>query len=283
MTTPASQQRTRLGLALRDLRERAGITNEHLAGKLGLSTARVSRVEHARVLPRRHEVERWLEAVGATEKQRDELLELVDNIRTAAVAFRQSVSRGRAAKQGNIGDLELSARLIRHYHLGIITGLLQVPEYARAVFTIDNVLDLNDVDAATAARMQRQQVLYEPGRRFEIVLAEHALWWRPSTVAVQRAQLDRIASTVGLPGVDLRVVPLGTPTPVTFHSFVLYEERGDDDPMVEIEHTTGEVFLNEPQDVATYQERFTAVQAAAIGGDDARALVRRIADQLHAE
>lgn len=281
MTTPPSPQRITLGRELRALREAAGLSNATLAERLGISTSRLSRVELAKLLPRRPEVEAWLEATGATSAQQERLLAAVDEIRTEAVAFRDTNRGGRAARQLEIGDVERKAGRIRQYHLGLLSGLLQTPDYAHAMFEVDNILQLDDAGDAVAARVQRQQVLYESDRRLEFVLGEPALWWRPGSATTQIGQLDRLLVVAGLPTVDLRVIPLGTPTPVAFHSFEIYDRRADaEPPLVYLEHSTGEIHLSDARDVRVYEQRFAALQELAVGGGDLRELVGRVMERL---
>jgi Domain of unknown function (DUF5753) len=105
-----------------------------------------------------------------------------------------------------------NARLIRHFETVYVPGLLQTPDYARRILaemvTLHD-LEIDDVDAAVAARMQRAQMLYDGGRRFEFLLAEPVLRWLLCPPPVMRAQLDRLQTVIGLPSIRFGIVPMG--------------------------------------------------------------------------
>ncbi len=87
-----------------------------------------------------------------------------------------------------------AARLIRNFQPTVIPGLLQTAEYTRSVLALGKTTDRA---AALAARLERQQVLHEPGRRFEFVISEQVLRWAPGPLA-QAGQIDRLLSLMTL-------------------------------------------------------------------------------------
>jgi hypothetical protein len=92
--------------------------------------------------------------------------------------------------------------LICRFETVCVPGLLQTPGYDRRVLTemVElHDLDISDVDAAVASRIQRQQLLYDTSKRFEFLLAGPVLRWLPCPPDVMRGQLDRLPTVVGLP------------------------------------------------------------------------------------
>jgi hypothetical protein len=88
--------------------------------------------------------------------------------------------RGQVAVQDNYNQLVAESQVNRHFETVYVPGLLQTPDYARRILTeMVELRDLNmsDVDAAVASRMQRQQLLYDTSKRFEFLLAEPVLRW----------------------------------------------------------------------------------------------------------
>ncbi len=74
----------------------------------------------------------------------------------------------------------------------VIPGLLQTADYARAMFTrVANVYN-SPVDEGVAARMWRQQVLYEPGREFHFLVLESAPHIQLAPPEAMAGQLERI-------------------------------------------------------------------------------------------
>src|SRR6266498_5415335 len=94
----------------------------------------------------------------------------------------------------------------------VVPGLLQTAEYARARFAqgvrLHKVPD--DVDEAVRLRVQRQEILYRPDKRFHFVLTEAALRNRLCPVDVMLAQLDRLVALSALRNVRLGIIPFAT-------------------------------------------------------------------------
>jgi hypothetical protein len=61
-----------------------------------------------------------------------------------------------------------------------------------------------EIDEAVALRLQSQQPLYQPEKRFQFLIAEPVLRWLVVPAEVMRAQLDRLLVAVGMPHVELR-------------------------------------------------------------------------------
>jgi len=126
---------------------------------------------------------------------------------------------GLVAKQEDMQRLEAQSHAIHVFQPVCVPGLLQIAEYARLVIASGNPSDQADVAEAVAKRLQRGTILYDEDKRFEFILTEPALRWRPGSVQVQRAQLAHLASIASLPHVTLGVIPLAQPsTPLTFTS-----------------------------------------------------------------
>src|SRR6185369_6735029 len=84
-------------------------------------------------------------------------------------------------------------------------------------------LDVQDVDMAVATRLQRQQLLYDPSRSFEFLLAEPVLRWLLVPANIMRGQLDRLQTIIGVPNIRFGIVPMGVElTAIPQNSVVLY-------------------------------------------------------------
>jgi hypothetical protein len=82
----------------------------------------------------------------------------------------------------------------------------------------------NDVAAAVAARMARQ-VIHHTGKRFAVLLAEHALRSLVGTVETQIGQLDRLLAVMSLPSLCLGIIPLAAPRrPVASAGFWIFDK-----------------------------------------------------------
>lgn len=63
--------------------------------------------------------------------------------------------------------------------------------------------------SAVAARLQRQQFLYDPAKHFEFLLAEPVMGFLLVPPPMMRAQLDRLQTVIGLDHVRFGIIPMG--------------------------------------------------------------------------
>ena len=65
-----------------------------------------------------------------------------------------------------------------------------------------------------AARVRRQEVLYDTGKAFEFVICEAALRYLLCPEDVMRGQLDRLLGVLGLDHVSFGIIPPGRELPI---------------------------------------------------------------------
>ncbi len=150
--------------------------------------------------------------------------------------------------------------------------MLQSAEYARHVFASAPDADPEFVGRAVAARVERQSVLYEPGRESVFVVTEGVLRTWPGTPALMLAQLDRLLAVESLTTVRLGVIPWDRPVPVMpRHGFTLCD-RG----AVVVEAFQDERVSLDADEVASYEEVFGSFEGAAVFGGEVRELLLRV-------
>jgi hypothetical protein len=170
-------------------------------------------------------------------------------------------------------------KLFRIYEHNVIPGLLQTAEYTTAMlsFWLDFLGAPDDLDAAVAARMQRQQVIYRSSQRFAVLLEEQALRTWFGTAETQIGQLDRLLAVMSLAGVSLGVIPLMTErAAVASAGFWIFDET-----LVALETPTASIEVTRPLEVELYVKMFQVLGGAAVYGRAARALIGRALDELH--
>jgi hypothetical protein len=115
-------------------------------------------------------------------------------------------------------------------------------------------------------------MLAEPGRTWHMLMSEAALRWTLGSSAVMHAQLEHLIAVSRLPTMRLGVVGLSAPKtmapPAAFHMY---------DRVVSVATEVGTSFVTEPSDVDHFERLFDRLDHAATYGDDARALISRIA------
>ncbi len=271
----------RLGAELRRLRSLSGLTTRALAAQAGLSNARVSRVELGQSLLSLPELDAWAAAVSASPEARIRLRELAETAHGTVEPFRISRAH-RSHLEENAADLEARAGRIITVQPQVVPGLLQTAEYARRLLELVDPTGQRDIPVAVAARMRRQEALYDAGKQFEFILTEAALRWPAGDRAVMAAQYDRIASVSTLTNVKLGIIPLGEPvSAIPWCDMNVYDELGDDETsVVDVELPHGEVWVTEPDDVTVYLDLVRKLGQSALTGDDARALLARLTKGL---
>lgn len=263
------------GERLRALRTGAGFaTGKEFAAHLGWVAPKVSRIETGKQLPADEDVLTWLAAVNATDEVAAQLRDEVRELRLARAAWKQQLRTGHAALQRDSYEAERKASRITNVELFLVPGLVQTAEYARAVFTKLAAVheSPSDTDTAVRERMKRQDVLYEPGKQIELLVAENALRHPVCSPQAAQRQIDRLGSLADMDHIRLGVLPVGVELPIVpVHGFWII----DDLVQIEIHHT--EVEADDPDDVALYHRIADALWDVALEGEDARALLLRVA------
>ncbi|WP_436998244.1 helix-turn-helix domain-containing protein [Streptomyces sp. enrichment culture] len=259
-----------LGARLRALRADAGLTGAALAQQAGVGQPTVSKVENGRMVPSLDVLDRLSRALGLDESTAGEVRELLAAVEAAVETgsgFEGDFSVGLAVDEAVRG-----ARLVRSFQCVVLPALLQSAEYARHVFESAPNSSPEAVGRAVAARVERQSVLYEPGRESVFVLTEAVLRTWPGTPAVMLAQLDRLLAVESLRTVRLGVIPWRRPVPLLpRHGFTLCDQRA-----VVVETFTGEGVSVDSAELAAYEETFGRFERAAVFGDEVRELLLRV-------
>lgn len=280
MSSEAPPQRRRLATALRRVRWEAGLSGEQLARRTGFSQSKVSRIETALTVPSRADVEAWCSAVGASDDQQADLLDLARMVAVEVEAWKDAIARGLASLQRDVEAVERAAVAIRAYAPVTLPGLLQTAAYARRLYSGIYGVPREEIDEAVAARLERQRVLFDSEKTLEFIVTEGALRWYLGPRDVALAQLDRIAQVVDQSQVSLGVLPLANDLPSWhWHAFDIFDTRAEP-PVVMVETLTAGLDITDPAQVSTYVEAFTRLRASALHGRRALQIVRRIGREL---
>ncbi len=267
-TAPTSRDELRAELArLRVLAELSGTT---LAQAIGVGQATVSRIENGVTLPSLRHVRDWLDAVQASDGDRRRLTALAEQVHGGVRGWANILDRdGHAQREAR--QRELSSRSIRNFQPTVIPGLLQTPEYARAILSIGRS---RDVEAAVAGRVERQTLLRDPAApALSFLIGEGALRWPIGGADVLAEQRDRLMSLSRLAVVDLAVLPASATEAAPWSNFILWEPD-DGPPYVAMEVAHGAVEVFKPDEVALYEALWSRLWDAALHGDEATDLIR---------
>jgi hypothetical protein len=201
-------------------------------------------------------------------------VQVIHDLRTEAPKARVVMSRGAWRMQRRIARVEESAARIRAFHCAVVIGLVQTPEYARAVFSDGGDITGEDLERCVAERLERQAIL-TTDRDITLVMTEGALRWQAVGPAVMAEQLDHIAEVSHRPAIRIGVIPWTKPAGVfPLHGFSIYDSRA-----VIVGTRVATAFLTDSEDVAEHEKLFGELEAFADWDGGARDHLGRIAGE----
>jgi transcriptional regulator with XRE-family HTH domain len=279
-TSSVEEARKALGRRLRELRRQAGLSGKELAESLSWVGSKVSKIENGKQSPTDQDIRAWAGATGAAD-QAEGLLAALHNLELQHAEWQRLLKAGMKSHQLTLSRQDEKTRLFRGFENTVVPGLVQTPEYARARFAQVVLVHkvANDVDEAVKQRMQRQEMLYRPDKRFHLVVTEAVLRYRLVSPGVMLGQLDRLMAISSMRNVKLGVIGFETQY-VTDprHGFWLL-----DDDLVRVETYSAELNLRQPQEIELYSRIFERHAAVASYGAAARAIIGRVMRELSAE
>ncbi len=258
-------RRRELGALLKALRNARGWTAEQVAERLLISTSKLSRLETGQRGASGRDVRDLCDLYEVDDEQRRQLLDL------AREGKQRAWWQPLALPYGTYVGLEAEAASIRDYGLGIMPGLLQTPDYARAIVRAQIPKREPDVvEQRVQGRMTRQQLLHSANAPdFEAVVDESVLHRVVGSPAVMQAQLERLLELSGLPNVTLRVIPYEAGAlPAGNNKFIILRfAQPTMSDVVFIEGLTGDLYLDDPREVEIYNTTFRTLADLAVSPD----------------
>lgn len=259
---------------MRALRVASGKEARAVARGALMSPSKLSKIENAKLAASAADVERILTAIGVSDEVKVEYTEAARAAATEATAWRIPKRTGVHQGQQDAKALEAQMSMLRLFQPALVPGLLQTPEYIRAVLHRHDLTD-DSLARTMQGRLDRQTILYDDSKSMRFI-TESVLRWRIVPLPIMAAQLDRIVSMSRLPQVDIRVVPLDVRQyDVANHAFVIRDAR-----MVTIEAVHAEMVVTDPRDVALYVEKFEGFDRVALSGNEMRSMVEAIRDDF---
>jgi transcriptional regulator with XRE-family HTH domain len=279
-TTGVDEARNALGKRLRELRVAAKLSGKELAESLSWVGSKISKIENGKQSPTDDDIKDWTRATSS-EDQTASLLAALHNLELQHAEWQRVLKAGMKSHQLTLSQLDERTKFYRGFENTVIPGLTQTPEYARARFAQVVMVHKvpNDINEAVKVRMQRQEMLYRPDKRFHFVITEAALRYRLVSPDIMIGQLDRLMAMTSMRNVKLGIIDFNTQY-VTDprHGFWVY-----DDHLVQFESYSAEINLRQPQEIELYSGIFEHLAAVASYGSEARAIVSRVMHELAGE
>ncbi|MBB5072073.1 transcriptional regulator with XRE-family HTH domain [Saccharopolyspora gloriosae] len=247
---PDTPRARALGKELRVAREQSGLTLRQLGDLIGCSEAKVSRMETARRRLAPNSVRAFLDAVDVRGANRDRLLRLAYDI-DEPVWWESGI--GLPTQLTELIDAENRAVSITEVSEVLIPGLLQIPDYARALFAATDVA-VEQLDRLIAVRLSRQRILNRADPvRYLVLLDEAALCRAVGGPAVMAAQLRAVLHACEASNVTVQVVPFSAGAHTGMDGPFLLLEFLRSRPVVHLEQRRCGAFLDDPEDVTPFQ------------------------------
>lgn len=257
----------RLAAELRNLRDQRRLTCDQVAKLLDTSPATISRIENAKVRVSVQTLHSLLDLYQVPPYQWDALQHLAKD----AAQSGWWLSYGDVLPKWFEGyvALEAEASLIRNFELVLVPGLLQTPDYARALFQRNPRPDSpEEINRVVEIRLERQRRLADrlAGPRLEAVLDEAVLHRPVGGPEVMCAQLDELIRMAKRPNVTIQVLPYSAGAHEAVNgAFHLLEFPDPSTPkVVYLDTLTGGLHLETTAEIGRYGVAFRKLRERAM-------------------
>ncbi|HEY6737489.1 MAG TPA: helix-turn-helix transcriptional regulator, partial [Actinopolymorphaceae bacterium] len=271
-------RRLRLATELQRLREDRGLTIAQLGSRIDpsakVSKTKISYLENGHSRPDPADVIAILEALKVEGDEWTRVMGIASD--AAERGWWESSATAMGQRQALYANLEAGATTIRDYQLTYIPGLLQTPEFVRALTEHDDLTltgpTSTTVDGMLRGRTTRQRMIRRPdGPTYRVVIDELAVRRPCAPAPIHAAQLRALAS--GQPeNIEIRVLPVAARIEAFSapkSTFSLYTFADPEDPVVGVVDTvTRDDVLATPEEVDPYEKLWARLYTAALSVQD---------------
>ncbi|MFI9173713.1 helix-turn-helix domain-containing protein [Streptomyces lincolnensis] len=274
-----------VGVQLAGFREDAGLAQDQAAKALGFSAAKLSRIESGkgRRPPAQSDVHALLELYGTDEYEASVLLKLLQ--RAGEPGWWQRYDKRLMPEWfDRLVGLQEAAAAIRTFEIQYVPGLLQTPDYTRAV--VERGLPAaaaSEVRRRVELRTRRAQLLQRADApQLWAVLDESVLLRVLGSREVMREQLAHLVTMAQRPHVTVQIVPLDVTSasapaiPITYLRF-----GGDLPDVVYLEHIKSANFLEDLDETEEYRVALDRLADEALEPRDSLKLLRETMEQRY--
>ena len=279
MPPPIATPRSRaLGFGLRKARKARGYGLRELARATGVHAAELSNWELGLRVPKIEEVALLLGQLRVLGEERDRLFELARTAREPNWAEKEMPDA--PAILTSLAEYERTAAAIFSWQPMLVHGLLQTPDYARAILARGGTPP-QLIEQRLRVRMIRQAALREyRAPECSILLGEAAL---RQPVGGTETLVEQLRHLLDVPRrIEVRVVPSGGDYhPGLNGSFSVFE-YADLPAIVFLDQYRGSAYLYDEDQVADYKSAAKTMASLALSVADSRAFIEGVATGLEA-
>jgi hypothetical protein len=271
-----------LGEALRLAMERAGLSGKRVAGLLGWSETKVSRVLNGRLVLKEVDVSAFLAICMVHGAERDRLLAFASQQNTSG--WLQQFGSSVPEQLRTLVNHESRATTILEFEPCFVPGLLQTNDYAQALLERSATVPPHDVESRAVARLGRQNVFngeYRP--RCTFYLHELIFYLPVGSRTVMSDQMHHLLQMSVRSYITIRVIPASFGAYAAVTGACRLMESAEFRPVVYVEEQTAGLFLEEPEEIATYRKVFAALADCALNERHSRDAIAELAINLYGE
>lgn len=273
-----SARRLRVGVELRRLRERAGMTAVEAARALGTTQGQMSNIEANRFGVSADRVRTLARIYGCADQPLVDALAgmAADRMRGWWEEYREALP----SPHLDVAEMEHHATTLRVAQVINIPGLLQTPDHARALFgEAVPALAPHEIEHRVSHRIKRQVVLFRDHPvPYTAIIHEAALRMQFGGRDVTRGQLRHLVETSDQPHVTLRVIPFdGTSFPTAGHGLDYAHGPVTALDTAQLDTSHGSELINAAGKLETYRLVLDRMEQATLKPTASRDLIHRIA------
>ncbi|MEV8324734.1 helix-turn-helix transcriptional regulator [Kitasatospora sp. NPDC056731] len=276
LRTQISERQRRFGAELRRLREAAGLAVKDAGALIGIAGPQLSHIEAARTALDSERLATLLDGYGCTDETYAALLR----------ALGASDGKGWWTEfKGKVPPLALdlaeaedrSVRL-HSYDSLYIPGVLQLPDYAKAIYEGGHARSPWEPQTQVRFRSGRQRILADDKpRQFKFVIHEAALRMRFAGDTVMRSQLLHLIEVAELPNVSIQVLPFTAPRHAPLSASFLFCDPGCLElSTVILSGPKRSEHLGDPVDVDAYVQKFQQLSELSLPPVDCNGALRKL-------
>ncbi|MFJ9706393.1 helix-turn-helix transcriptional regulator [Streptomyces sp. NPDC101234] len=253
-----------VGRQIKVWRDAAGLRQAELGAAIGYSEEMVSAVERGRRIPKPDFLEKADEVLGAAGK---------------LASMKEDVERARYPKKvRDLARLEGEAVELGAYANHNMHGLLQTPEYARALFAMRRPsFPEEEIERQVAARIARQSVFERvPLPELTFVLEEVTLRRPIGGRMVLRQQLERLLEIGKLRHVAIQVMPTDREDHAGMGGSLQLVKLPDGKTLGHSEAQLHSRMISDPREVQILEMRYGMIRAQALTPRESLAFIDKV-------
>lgn len=251
---------------LRAAREQAGLSQDDLAARVNYSVSLVAMVEALHRVPQADFAARCDVALG-TPGTFARLQQRLRNLPFPA-SFRPFAA------------YEEVATSLRTFQHALVPGLLQTPDYARAVLaTLPNTTE-DELDQLVTARLARQVILDREHPPLLWAVIDEAALHRPvGDAKIMNGQLRHLVDMADRPNITIQVIPHSAGCHIGLLGAFVAAEFRDSPGVVYLENAADGQTAEDVATVSTVLLRFDTLRSEALPRGASHEMIMRVAEQ----